>query len=218
MDFDNGCEECGIENEPLVNTITNNRAMRLCSRCARITDSIILDEEIQKQKEKAYMNQLKKQQKGQSIESEIKKPVSLNDLWDRYKKVKEEKEKKLKIEAGKQVLDEKKFIEDLEDKKEQEKKELLEEINKEILPEKTQEEKEEFSSEAKKRIDIKDFFKKTFKLLKKKEKTEDLKEQKEQELVGNTEAIKEMEKIKEGEIKEAIEQAETEEGDNKNAN
>ncbi|MCX6742268.1 MAG: hypothetical protein NTX24_03790 [Candidatus Pacearchaeota archaeon] len=182
MDFDNGCEECGIENEPLVNTITNNRSMRLCSRCAIGNNSIVLEEEIQKQKERIRLNQLKKQQKIQDSEVDTKKPVSLNDLWDRYKKVKEEKEKKLKSEVNSSILDEKKFIEDLEIKKQQEKEELIEEINKEILPEKTQEQKAEFNTEANKKINIKDLFKKTFKLLKKQEKKEEeLKEAQKQE-------------------------------------
>jgi hypothetical protein len=181
MDFDKGCEECGIENEPLVNTITNNRSMRLCSRCVRVSDSIVLEEEIQKQKERIQLNQLKKQQKIQGSEIETKKPVSLNDLWDRYKKVKEEKEKKLKSEVNSSILDEKKFVEDLEIKKQQEKEELIEEINKEILPEKIQEEKAEFNTEATKKINIKDLFKKTLKLLKKQEKEEELKEVQKQE-------------------------------------
>lgn len=169
MDFDKGCEECGIENESLVNTITDNRSMRLCSRCAKNNNSLVLEEEMQKQKERIEMIQLKKQQKIQGIntETEIKKPVSLNDLWDRYKKVKEEKEKKLKTEVNSSILDEKKFVEDLEIKKQQEKQELVDEIDREIMPEKVQEDKVEFNAQANKKINIKELFKKTLKLLKK---------------------------------------------------
>jgi hypothetical protein len=173
MDFEKGCEECGIETEQIFNTITDNKPARLCYKCAISNDSIILEEEIRKQKEKMEMKRLQKQQ-AQEQKSEPKTP-SLNDLWARYKKVKEEREQKMKMESHGAVLDEKQFVEDLEKKKENEKIELLKGINEDIIPSDKEKDKINFNTEATKKIKIKDFFKRALDLLK-----EDKKEDKKQ--------------------------------------
>lgn len=197
MDFEKGCEECGIENELLFNTITDNKAMRLCQRCAYSSNSLILEEEIQKQKARL---EIKKQEKEKKVEPIQTKVPSMNDLWARYKiiKAKREQEKKTKEAVAQKivVLEEKRFIEDLDKEKNLEKKELLEEINKDIIPEQREMQSEEpviadstldFSMAATKRIKLKNLLKGTLKFLKGKNKKEEDKQENIQEEIINVE-------------------------------
>jgi hypothetical protein len=171
MDFEKGCEECGTENELLVNTITDNKSVRLCHRCALVNNSIILEDERKKVQDKLI--------KKQKLPEEPK-VIRLNDLWARYQEIKKARESKVqeKQEAQRSmvVLDEEKFIEDLEKKKLQEKQEIVQEIIKEN-PEEEKQEMVNFNVEAAKKVTLKDMLKNTFKRLKfekkKQEKSED---------------------------------------------
>ena len=167
MDFEFGCEECGTENEDLFDTILDNKPTRLCERCARASNALILNEERGKIREK-WNSRYRKPEQAYKEET----PVSLSGLWERYnQKMGErntlEKQKKMA------VLEEKKFLEDLEKQKKLENKEIVQAVDSDFNPEAKIEEEKSFNEEASKKIDIKGFFKQTFKFLKGKDKKED---------------------------------------------
>jgi hypothetical protein len=185
MDFEFGCEECGTEKEHLLNTITNNKPTRLCSRCAMLNNSIVLEEERRKIQDKI----LEKRQPKESVA--YKEPVvSLNDLWARYKTTKDAREEKKKQFAKEQntVLDENKFVEDLEKQKLKEKQDIRSALEGDFDVAAEQQEIFEFNVESGKKVTLKDMFKSAFKRLKRKEKQEDMGE-KQLELTGQIEEI-----------------------------
>ena len=167
MDFELGCEECGIENESLLDTILENKPTRLCEKCARNSGALILNEEKGKVREKWNYRNAKKPEQTYGEEPK----VTLQGLWDRYnQKMGErntlEKNKKLA------VLDEKKFLEDLERQKKLDNQQIVAAIDSEFNSEGKIENEKSFNEEASKRLDIRGFFKQTFKFLKAKEKVE----------------------------------------------
>ena len=165
MDFEFGCEECGTENEDLLDTVLDNKPARLCERCARNSGALILREEKAKNLEKWNERRTKKPE--QTYKEEPR--VSLQGLWDRYKSKMGERntlEKQRKIA----VLEEKKFLEDLEKQKKFENKEIVQAVEEDFDPDNRVEEQEQFDKEASKKINIKGFFKQTFKFLNKEKK------------------------------------------------
>lgn len=170
MDFELGCEECGTEEERLFDTITDNRSTKLCERCAKSNNSIILEEESRKMEER-WQNRGKPKEK----EEKSQPSYSMNDLYERARKLKEAKEmkkaqelKEKEIKEAEKVafLEEDKFVKDLEKEKLEEHQEIREEIDKDLTPEKKSEQELEFNEEASKKIKIKEFFKETFNFLK----------------------------------------------------
>lgn len=163
MDFEFGCEECGIENEKLFDTILDNRSIKLCIRCAKSNNALVLEEERNKIQEKLqFRNQKQK-------ETEKTKPAyTMNDLWERYRQ-KKQKDLKTNVENLKKIaiFEENKFLEDLEKEKQAEKHLLIEEINKDINN-LEQNQNLTFSLELTKKPTLKSLFKKTFDRLKKK--------------------------------------------------
>ncbi len=184
MDFEFGCEECGTEKEQLLNTVTNSKPMRLCPRCAMLNNSIVLEEEKQKVQAKLFES---KQPKESKVYQEP--VVSLNDLWARYKKTKDAREEKRR-ESEKEknaVLDESKFIEDLEKEKLKEKQDIHRAVEGDFEVREDQQEIFDFSIESGKKITLKDMFKNAFKRLKRRDK-----EEKQEEAVEQIEHIEEI--------------------------
>ncbi len=174
MDFEFGCEECGTENEDLFDTILDNKSMRLCERCARTNNALILNEERSKMREKWNSRSSKKPE--QTYREEPR--VTLQGLWDRYKQKMGERntlEKQRKVA----VLEENKFLEDLEKQKKLENKEIIQAVDSDFNLESNVEEEKSFNEEASKKINIKDFFKQTFKFLKGKDKKESVEDSEE---------------------------------------
>jgi len=172
MDFELGCEECGTENERLFDVIADNKPLRLCERCARANNAIILEEESKKMGERWDSRGKPKQ----PSEPRPGTTPSMNDLWERAKRIKEEREAKkaqeLKEKEAKEAekvafLEEKEFVEDLEKEKVKEKQEIVQEIEKEIMiaTNENNEQNAEFNEEASKKIKIKEFLKQTFNFL-----------------------------------------------------
>ncbi len=171
MDFELGCEECGTEEERLFDTIADNRPLRLCEKCARTNNAIILEEESKKMGERW-------EARGKPKVPNEEKPKtcpSMNDLWERARKVKEEreakkaqelKEKEIKEAEKVAFLEEREFVEDLEKEKVKEKQEIIEEIEKDITLNENNEQNVEFNEEASKKVKIKEFLKETFNFLK----------------------------------------------------
>lgn len=147
INFDIGCEECGIVEE-LLDTITEGRAMRLCRRCAIANNSLILEKrrEEEPKKEKPY--------------KKSPETFTLSDLYEKYKEIKARKQQM-------EILDENKFYEDLE----KEEKIDMDEIKKAIN------EKEiefDFTPEKTKKLKVKDLLKIALEKIKgKKENKED---------------------------------------------
>ena len=164
MDFELGCEECGTENEDLLDTILDNKPMRLCEKCARTNNALILREEKARNAEK--WNERRNKKPEQTYKEEPR--VSLQGLWDRYK-MKMGERNTLEKQRKMAILEEKKFLEDLERQKKLENKEIVQAVDSEFGSEERIEEEKSFDAEASKKIDIKGFFKQTFKFLKGKE-------------------------------------------------
>jgi hypothetical protein len=167
MDFEYGCEECGTENEELLDTILDNKPLRLCERCARNSGALVLREEREKNREK--WNERRNKKPEQTYREEPR--VSLQGLWDRYKQKMGERNT-LEKQQKMVVLEEKKFLEDLEKQKKLENKEIVQAVEADFNPDEKIEEQKEFDKEASKKINLKSFFKQTFKFLKGKEKSE----------------------------------------------
>jgi hypothetical protein len=177
MDFELGCEECGTEKEQLLNTITNNKPTRLCPRCAMLNNSLVLEEEKQKVRDKILEKSQPKERPA------YQEPVvSLNDLWARYKKTKDLREEKRREIAREQsgVLDEKQFVKDLEGQKQKEKQDIHNAVEGDFDVGVEQQEIFDFNVESGKKVTLKDMFKSAFKRLKRKEKPEDAEQQTEQ--------------------------------------
>ncbi len=170
MDFEFGCEECGTEKEHLLNTITNNKPTRLCSRCARLNNSIVLEEEKKKIQDKIL--EKKQPQESKPYQEPV---VSLNDLWARYKKTKDAREEKKRqlAQENEGVLDEKQFVKDLEGQKAKEKQEIHNAVEGDFDVAAEQQEIFDFNVESGKKVTLKDMFKSAFRRLKRKEKQED---------------------------------------------
>lgn len=135
INFDKGCEECGIVEE-LLSTITNGKPMLLCKRCASINNSIVLP----------IKKEIKEEFKLEETKIE-KKPIeafTLSDLYERYLEMKAKK-----MQQKHEVLHEEKFLKDLE--KEQLKD--MDEIKKAIAE---QDIKFDFSLEKTKKIKVRD--------------------------------------------------------------
>ncbi|MEM2463031.1 MAG: hypothetical protein QXD71_02620 [Candidatus Pacearchaeota archaeon] len=114
IDFERGCEECGIVEE-LFNTITNGRPMRLCKRCALSNNSFILPT---KKTEREQEQRQKAETTKKSIEA-----FTLNDLYERYREIKAKK-----MQQKYEVMQEENFLKDLEKEQIQE----IEEIKKAV--------------------------------------------------------------------------------------
>ncbi|MFH1823218.1 MAG: hypothetical protein ABH817_00670 [archaeon] len=116
VDFENGCSECGTEDK--LNTVIHmGKQVKLCNRCMESNQTIALDEPktIDKLEDikRSTVKEVLSRMSGVPLKP-IEKPkekVTLDDLWERYKQVKEQK---------KQVLDVKKFEEDLEQERQKE--------------------------------------------------------------------------------------------------
>ncbi|MCS7134670.1 MAG: hypothetical protein NZ889_02320 [Candidatus Pacearchaeota archaeon] len=135
IDFDEGCEECGIV-EHLLDTITDGKAMRLCKRCAIANNSLILPKKKIEVSEKDAATELKEEKKSKEI-------LTLNDLYERYKEIKARKMQ--------ETLHEEKFHEALERKKLEEMEEIKNAISQDI--------EFDFSIEKTKELKVKDLLK-----------------------------------------------------------
>jgi len=110
IDFDKGCEECGILNENLLSTITHGKRMFLCKRCAFANDSLVID--------KGEEEQEKMEEKPSKIIAKPKADFNLNDLYERARELKKQDKEKVS------VFTEKEFLKDLD----KEQKKDLEEV------------------------------------------------------------------------------------------
>ena len=171
MDFELGCEECGTENERIFDTIHENKPTRLCERCARTNNAIILEEESVKMNERWEARGKPKERMPEAP----KQMPTMNDLWERARRVKEEKEKaklqEIKEQEMKEAekvafLEEQEFIEDLEKEKAEEKQQIIEEIDKDISANELIEQNAEFNEGASQKVKIKEFLKQTFNFFK----------------------------------------------------
>ena len=136
VDFENGCAECGSE-EKTYTVIHRGKQVKLCNKCLESNNVISLEEPKTIEKiedvKRSTVREVLSRMSGIPLKP-IEKPkekVTLDDLWERYKQVKEQK---------KQVLDEKNFTEDLEREKQKEVEEIKKAIELEsieIEPEKS---------------------------------------------------------------------------------
>jgi len=109
IDFDKGCEECGILDEELFPVIHRGKSTQLCRRCVEANDALVVGQKFERSMIKPQTPpeiNSPSHIPGLPGSAKLKSNFTLNDLYDRAKLLKEKKK------AG--VLSENEFLKDFE--------------------------------------------------------------------------------------------------------